>query len=270
MRFSAQLGEVRARKVVFGLLAAFFMGVLQPAVANAEMIAFFANTNYVDMTREGDNIRTSLQNLGHTVNEFTGITASAFNVALDSNWILVLPEMERGNLNNDLDNAARAVLSNHVAGGGLIVQANYFPSNTSLPNALFGYSLSIASPGATTLDVAAAAGTPFAGGPAGLPASNAVQGVLTSSLPGGALNLYHDGSTSSVFQTSFGTGTYIHLGFDWFEEQPIPLAWETILGSAIDSHMMDQVVPEPSTLVLWSLGAVTFVGLGWLRRKRAA
>ena len=29
-------------------------------------------------------------------------------------------------------------------------------------------------------------------------------------------------------------------------------------------------VPEPSTLVLWSLGAVGLVGLGWRRRKQAA
>ena len=29
-------------------------------------------------------------------------------------------------------------------------------------------------------------------------------------------------------------------------------------------------VPEPSTLVLWSLGAVTLAGIGWRRRKRAA
>ena len=30
------------------------------------------------------------------------------------------------------------------------------------------------------------------------------------------------------------------------------------------------VIPEPSTLVLWSLGAIALVGLGWRRRKRAA
>ena len=29
-------------------------------------------------------------------------------------------------------------------------------------------------------------------------------------------------------------------------------------------------IPEPSTLVLWSLGAVGLAGLGWRRRKRAA
>ena len=37
-----------------------------------------------------------------------------------------------------------------------------------------------------------------------------------------------------------------------------------------DLATQTQVIPEPSTLVLWSLGAVGLAGLGWRRRKRAA
>mgnify|MGYP003723175131 FL=1 len=41
-------------------------------------------------------------------------------------------------------------------------------------------------------------------------------------------------------------------------------------GETITISVGDNDIPEPSTLVLWSLGAVTLVGLGWRRRKRAA
>lgn len=44
---------------------------------------------------------------------------------------------------------------------------------------------------------------------------------------------------------------------------------EVAAGSIFVSDRRSDV-PEPTTLALWSLGAVAFVGLGWRRRKRAA
>ena len=41
-------------------------------------------------------------------------------------------------------------------------------------------------------------------------------------------------------------------------------------GGEIRGQIIEQAVPEPSTLVLWSLGAVALVGLTLRRRKRAA
>src|SRR5689334_16510273 len=44
-------------------------------------VAFFNNTTYLD-TDENTNLISSLQAAGHTVNTFTGITATDFNTAL--------------------------------------------------------------------------------------------------------------------------------------------------------------------------------------------
>lgn len=45
-------------------------------------------------------------------------------------------------------------------------------------------------------------------------------------------------------------------------------------GAYVDSLRITvpetSAVPEPSTLTLWSLGAITLVGIGWRRRKRTA
>ena len=195
-----------------GFLALAGLGLMEFASprADAATISFFANGSYVDMTREGPNLRATLVGLGHTVVDFTGITAADFAAATAGGQVLVFPEMEVGNLYDDLDGAATSVLSSFVSGGGGIIQANYYSSNSNLANGLLGYGLVQAgSIGATSLDVGAATGTPWASGPLTLPGSNAVEGVLSSSLPLGALNLYHSGLDTSVFATVFGSGTLV-------------------------------------------------------------
>jgi hypothetical protein len=248
-------------------LAAVLVGLLAAGPTRAANISFFNNATYADPFEAG-NMRATLVALGHTVTDFTGITAADWTAAGAGGSIIVLPEMENSDLNTDLVAADRTAIGDYVTGGGCLMQANYFVSNSSLPNAVFGYNLAQTGNlfAATNLDAGEAAGTPFAGGPAVLPASNAVEGVDSTSLPAGALNLYHDGTNTSVFAADFGAGHYIYLGFDWFE-QPTPADWETVTGNAV-ALCGPGVVPVPGSSVLLLSGFVASGLVRTVRRRR--
>jgi len=232
--------------------------------SEAGPISLFMNSSYVDTGTEGANLQTTLTNLGHTVTTFTGISAAAFTAAGAGGAIIFFPEMEMGNLFSALDAPAIAALQGFVSGGGGLIQANYFVANRNLANGLFGYALSqTGNLGvATSLNAGAAAGTPFAGGPATLPAANAVEGILTSSLPGGALNLYSSGLSTSVFATTYGSGRYVYLGYDWFGGQVAD--WSNVTDRAVAYAGSAAPVPEPASLLLVAVGC----GALWRRRNR--
>lgn len=236
------------------------------ATANAAAISVFNDGSFVDTSREGPNLIADITGLGHSVSTFTGVSGAAWSTGIGGNSILVLPEMERGNLQSSLSGAAATVIQNFVNSGGLLVQANAYPANADLPSSLFGWSLTqTGSIGSTNLIAGNAAGTPYAGGPDPLPGSNAVEGILTSSLPGSALSIYDDGSNTSVFFSPVGAGNYAYLGFDWFEE-PTPSAWLSVLDRTL-SLQGGQRIPEPAGLALFGIG---LIGLGVARRRKTA
>ena len=110
------------------------------------------------------------------------------------------------------------------------------------------------------------------------------EGFITPSTASGSLQ--SSGSNLLDFVTSLyqpdGTPTAAYVVFRINPDVDLPPFSGRLRGYELASadnanesfrprlNLTAAAVPEPSTLVLWSLGAVALVGLGWRRRKRAA
>ncbi|MFM9941134.1 MAG: VCBS domain-containing protein [Hyphomicrobiaceae bacterium] len=210
----------------------------------ARQVAVFDNGSYVDtgnnFRAESDNIQASLTSLGHTVTTFTGFDAGSITAALAGKSVLVIPELENGNLAGALDAAARSVIATFVQNGGvLIINGEYDSNDESLLNSVFGFSIASGSAsGPYSLNAIAAAGTAFADDSATIPYANGTYPIAISSLPAGSSSIYGNGSGSVVSMIPHGTGQIIHLGFDWYDAAPVGLqngGWLGVLDSAISS-----------------------------------
>lgn len=231
--------------------------------AHGAIVAYYYDSSYVDTGGEAQDLSASLAGLGHSVVPFSGTSFTDFSTALSMTDILVIPELERGSLLPSLDAATRNAIVNFVnSGGGLLVVGDGHTRHGDLLNGLFGFSLIHGGDfgaGVTSLDTIASAGTPFADGPAMLPNVDATRPVRTSSLPSGALSLYHDDEDhTAVFGTDLGSGRIGFLAFDWYLS-PTPSSWTAVLGSSVTylSERHSATVPEPFSIAVWcGVGAV--------------
>lgn len=199
--------EVRLRILIallaFALVAAIgvpFAATPAGAQAGGANVAVFYDGAYVDLATdtsgEAYNIRRTLEDLGHDVTTFSGTDQTSWENALAGQHLLVLPELQNGDLDAALSPGARAAIADFVRGGGGLIATMDGSSAgrrmVALLNNTFSYSLVFAGYGETTatLDATAAAGTPYAGGPATLPYNSAVGAVNVSTLPANAKNIY--------------------------------------------------------------------------------
>jgi|GEM_PF-1729893 len=203
-------------------------------------VALFANTSYVDYIpgnsdSEASNMEAGLNDMGSVVSTFTGITATDIAAAVAGKDVLVIPELESGDVTPDLDAAAQTAIADYVAAGGTLV-VNSPSSAVNLLNTVFGFTLASSGSGTITFNAALAAGTPFAGGPASLTSLSATSGVTTASLPVNSRVLYAATTNAIVAQIPFGAGRIVLLGWDWFNAAPTGTedsGWLSVLNAAV-------------------------------------
>ena len=165
-----------------------------------------------------------------------------------------------------LSAAVKLEIRNFVANGGNLVMTNSFFGNTvSFLNEVFGFGLVVNDSGpATALDLAEAAGTDFAGGPAALGNLNAVNGISSASLSFDMKDIYNDGADfTAVFTTAFGAGNITFLGYDWFDGQNAD--WATVQDIAVNLGVNADPVPLPLAMPMFLMG---LGGLRVMTRKK--
>jgi exosortase sorting signal-containing protein len=272
------------RPLLTGLLLIGAAAVAFPA--QAAEIALFFNSNYVDTTPDATGEAFTLQQTliaqGNNVTTFTGITGPEITAAVAGKTFLIIPELQNGNLSPDLDDAARIAIELFVRGGGTLIVFDPGDGDPlAVINEVFGFdnmTLKLTSGGAAvapiTLDAAAAAGTPFAGGPATIAINlNATDTVLASSIPNFGRIIYKDAKgNGAVVLLPFSLGNVVIMGWDWFDAQPVGSqdgGWLAVLAAA------GQIVGSTAipTLSEWAIiamaGVLVALGLIALRRGRA-
>ncbi|MCB0620794.1 MAG: hypothetical protein KDC41_19265, partial [Saprospiraceae bacterium] len=166
---------------------------------------------------EGYTLRQDLLACGYTVNNFTGTDAASWSAALAGADILVIPETEDCNTPTTLGAGVQSQIEFFVNGGGGLIHVigSDDLETAAFLNAVFGFALSGSSNNGPAGITGAAAGTPFAGGPASLPSMNDSDAL--TSLPPGSLNIYTNGGFSQVALIPYGAGNIVTLGWDWYQ-----------------------------------------------------
>ena len=218
-------------------------------------IAVFDNEDFVDTEPSGtgvppqnieaDEVQASLDYLGHKVRPFEGITAEDIEHAIKGKDVLLIPEMENGNLAAALSSEALEVIRDFIMAGGRVVVHGDAPFGgagqhaANLINALLGTSVTQATSEGTSLRTAEAKFTAFEKGPDFLEdlGSQGLSGLPTD---GSATSLYEGpGGLSTVAQFELGHGSITYIGEDWFNFSPFPggqpgdYEWNEVLDIAV-------------------------------------
>jgi hypothetical protein len=210
-----------------------WLGVLDcvlDEVTRTPPIAVFDNPLFVDtddsIGSESDNLQASLAELSppRRASAVTDIDPAGLAAALSGREVLVIPELEIGDLAASLVPEAVAVLQSFVAnGGGLVIHGSFYAP--SLLSTVFGFSVTQVYDAASAQRQAAAGGTACAAGPLELPWNDGTSFAVVGSLPPGALTLYGQETTpgapaGAVVLIPYGAGHIAFLGWDWFDAVP--------------------------------------------------
>ncbi|MGC3959474.1 MAG: M36 family metallopeptidase [Verrucomicrobiota bacterium] len=256
------------------LLTAPSNAVLTIVDDDAVTVSLFADPTYVDTgsstSGEVTNLTAALFAKGCQVQSFTGITPATFSNALLSAKLLVIPELEIGDLAPALSVAAKGIISNFVSGGGnLIICGQSGSRDENFVNQVFGYGVSTAASSSSSLRSGAAVGTAFDGGPATLPENSGTYEWLRSSLPAGSLSIYQDSGAlyTTVAMIPRGSGKIVFLAYDWFDAVPRGTqdgGWDEVLRRAllevlsINASNPPVIVTQPQSLTVTVGGSATF------------
>lgn len=218
----------------------------------AANIALFSDSSYVDTVtnEEVEKIQASLTSIGgHNVSTFIGIGETNFSTALNGKHILLIPELEKGDLGSALSLSAENVISNFVVnGGGIIVNSDTGSNVTNFLNAVFGFSTVRGGATGTASLTGEEFGTAFAGGSSSLTDASGTYPLTTSSLPSGSTSIYETSTGTYVAILPYGSGKIIFLAYDWYSGTSSN-NWETILENAILENNAPVITEGPSTTV---------------------
>lgn len=189
----------------------------------------FDVTNYGSET---SNLMFALQAAGFPLDTTSAMDSTSIAALIAGKDILFFPEVTP-----TFDAGTGAILKAFVDNGGTIVLVGGYDHLTWV-NAAFGWSLV---PNGGWSDrhpmpkAAGASGTPFADGPASIPANDGGSSLALASLPVSGIVVYAspDSSTdASVAILPSGSGRLVYFGWDWYDGAPIGLqdgGWRKLL-----------------------------------------
>jgi hypothetical protein len=216
--------------------------------ARAAEVALFYNPAYVDTSTdtiplgpvgEANSIRLYLQNLGHTVTGFTETTTLGVINKVSPRALLVIPELELQDLEEDWNTGTKNWVRDRVCKGlGLLIFGDENGRAQRLLNETMGYTIGGPLLPTTTYynpasdpDVA----TEFPGLDATLPDPSITTGHRNDQLDSTALRVYANANNPSsavtVFANRYGYGRIFFVGFDWFGTPPS--GWEKVLDAGV-------------------------------------
>jgi hypothetical protein len=190
-------------------------------------VALLTDVSYVDYDTsstgsEASELEFTLKSFGVTVTQVNAIDSANLATILAGTRAFVIPEAG-GDISLDLTDGAKTVLRRFVdsAGGVLVVTAD--DAGFALIDTLFIYSI-VAGPDSqyTHLNVAGAAGTPFAGGPSVLYENEGTYYIDVATLPAAsdAIYTHSGGAFASVAYIPQGRGVVVLIGWDWYNATP--------------------------------------------------
>lgn len=205
-------------------------------------IALLANNNYVDYSvgdnsSEASNVQATLTNFStpysflYTVNTFTDVSADGFTKVLVDKDILVIPELEQGNLDPALTSDAKTVIYNFVNDGGTLMM--FYPDNSSeeedsedslvVLNDIFGFNMDSGDSNEPFSLYTDANGTVFEGAATTIDSNNSTHSVDLPTIPVGSKVIYNEDSAGDaiVLLIPFGDGNIIMYGWDWYNAYPV-------------------------------------------------
>lgn len=208
----------------------------------ASDVVVFDDPSYVDTggssSNESDTIQATLADQEHTVTTFTGTSQASWAAALAGKDVIVIPELEQGDLAPDLAAGAITEITNFVSGGRKLLLYGHGGGSHDLNvlNTVFGFTATSGSASGTASRTAAATGTRWASCPATISNLSATNRLDIDSLPVGAEAIYANGNQGWVVQIPYGSGEVIYFGWDWYNAQPLGSAdggWIEVLDKTV-------------------------------------
>lgn len=222
---------------------------------NSSKLYLFNNSDYVDYDDEDtEGTQHEVNNLIHFFNnegikftKFSEIDSSDLRRIVNdatNKGVIVIPELESGDLNPDLSDEFRTILANWVASGGTLI--GFDPGSGDIINVLnstFNFSLDTNDlSGPINLTEAGSGISIFDGAINELPNNDATDALNSLNLPEGSVTIYSGSGNNQSVVTSipYNNGQIYVLGWDWFDAAPAGEqdgGWNDILYRIINSKI---------------------------------